>query len=214
LLRKRERHASQREREQQDDGGRQFPSHGFLRYPFTTTLLLVGFSRLNVRCFNLKLQIKWGRIMTEPAKKGDTVRVHYTGRLDDGQVFDSSEGGEPFEFTVGAGQVIPGFDEGVRGMNVGETRRIEIESDDAYGPHREELVQTLPRESINLDVEPQVGMNLVMQTPDGNQIPLSVTEVTDTNVTFDANHPLAGQKLTFDIQLVGNDGEGGSGGGE
>ncbi len=150
--------------------------------------------------------------MTEPAKNGDTVRVHYTGRLEDGQVFDSSEGGEPFEFTVGAGQVIPGFDEAVRGMNVGETRRVEIESDDAYGPHRQELVHTLSRDGINLDVEPQVGMNLIMQTPDGNQIPLSVTEVTDTEVTLDANHPLAGQKLTFDVKLVENDGGGSSGG--
>lgn len=149
--------------------------------------------------------------MTEQAKNGDTVRVHYTGRLEDGQVFDSSEGGEPLEFTVGAGQVIPGFDEGVRGMNVGETRRIEIESDDAYGPHREELVHTLSRDGINLDVEPQVGMNLIMQTQDGNQIPLSITDVTETEVTLDANHPLAGQKLLFDIELVGNEGSGGGG---
>ncbi|MCA1594386.1 MAG: peptidylprolyl isomerase [Acidobacteria bacterium] len=142
--------------------------------------------------------------MPEPAKNGDTVRVHYTGQLEDGEVFDTSKDGEPLEFTVGEGQVIPGFEEGVLGMQVGDTKRIEIEPDDAYGPRREQLVESVPREGMNLETEPQAGMNLVMQLPDGNQIPVAVTEVTDTHVTLDANHPLAGQKLIFDVELVEN----------
>jgi len=146
--------------------------------------------------------------MAEQAKNGDTVRVHYTGRLDDGQIFDSSrdeEGnGEPLEFQIGSDQVIPGFDAGVRGMQIGDTRRIEIEPDDAYGPRHDSLTQSVPRDGMNLDAEPQKGMNLVMQLPDGNQIPVAITDVTDTHVTLDANHPLAGQRLAFDIELISN----------
>lgn len=140
--------------------------------------------------------------MPETAKNGDTVLVHYTGTLEDGQVFDSSEGSEPLRFEVGAQEVIPGFDDGVRGMTVGEKKRIEIESDEAYGPRVDDLVQTVDRHSINLGAEPEVGMSLVMHLPDGNQIPVSVTEVTEQKVTLDANHPLAGQKLIFDVELV------------
>ncbi len=146
--------------------------------------------------------------MAEQAKNGDTVRVHYTGRLDDGQIFDSSrdeEGnGETLEFQIGSDQVIPGFDAGVRGMQVGDTKRIEIEPDDAYGPRHDSLTQSVPRDGMNLDAEPQTGMNLVMQLPDGNQIPVAITQVTDTHVTLDANHPLAGQRLTFEVELVEN----------
>jgi len=140
--------------------------------------------------------------MPEQAQKGDTVQVHYTGRLTDGQVFDSSDGGEPLEFEVGAGQVIKGFDDGVEGMNVGDKKQIEIEVENAYGERIEGLVQTVAREGLNLDTEPQTGMNLVMQLPDGNQIPVAVTEVTDDSITLDANHPLAGQKLIFDVERV------------
>ena len=136
------------------------------------------------------------------AKDGDTVRVHYKGRLENGDVFDSSEGGEPLEFQVGGGQVIAGFDAGVRGMTVGESRTVEIESDDAYGPRVEQLINQIGREGMNLESEPEVGMSLLMQLPDGNQIPLTITEVSDTHVTVDANHPLAGEKLIFDIELV------------
>ena len=144
--------------------------------------------------------------MAEPTKNGDLVRVHYTGRLGDGRVFDTSrDGGEPLEFTVGAGQVIPGFEEGVRGMSVGESKTIEIESDDAYGPHREGLVATIERARAKFPFEPQVGMNLLMPLPDGQQLEVVVTEVTDTHVTVDGNHPLAGKKLIFDLELVGND---------
>jgi peptidylprolyl isomerase len=140
--------------------------------------------------------------MPEQAQKGDTVRVHYTGRLADGQVFDSSEGGEPLEFTLGAGQVIKGFEDGVEGMTIGEEKQVEIESEDAYGERVEGLVQTISREGLNLGEEPRVGMNLVMQLPDEQQIPVAVTAVTPDSITLDANHPLAGEKLIFDIERV------------
>ena len=140
--------------------------------------------------------------MPEAVKNGDTVRVHYTGRLETGEVFDTSEDGEPLEFKVGSGEVIPGFDEAVRGMEVGGARTVEIEADDAYGQRREQLVATVEREQAQFPFEPQVGMSLMMQLHDGNQIPVTVTEVTDTHVSLDANHPLAGRKLTFDLKLV------------
>jgi FKBP-type peptidyl-prolyl cis-trans isomerase 2 len=140
--------------------------------------------------------------MPEPAKNGDTVRVHYTGKLEDGNVFDSSEGGEPLEFEVGSGQVIAGFDEGVSGMSVGDQKTIEIEPGNAYGERIEALVGTVERSGLNLGTEPHVGMEIALQLPEGQQIPVIITEVTDETVTFDANHPLAGQKLIFDIKRV------------
>lgn len=140
--------------------------------------------------------------MSDQAKKGDTVRVHYTGRLEDGQIFDSSEGGDPLEFQIGAGQVIEGFDEGVRDMKVGGKKTINIEADQAYGQRNDALLQTVSRASIELDADPQPGMQLIMQLPDGNQIPITVTAVTADSVTLDANHPLAGQNLIFDVELV------------
>ncbi|HUQ30786.1 MAG TPA: peptidylprolyl isomerase [Pyrinomonadaceae bacterium] len=143
-----------------------------------------------------------GEIMPEQAQKGDTVQVHYTGKLTDGKVFDSSEGGEPLEFEVGSGQVIQGFDNGVQGMSVGDKKQIEIEVGDAYGERVEQLVQTISREGLTLDTEPQAGMTLVMQLPDGNEIPVAVTEITEDSITLDANHPLAGQKLIFDVERV------------
>jgi len=143
--------------------------------------------------------------MAETAENGDRVRVHYTGRLEDGQVFDSSRDGDPLEFTVGGGEVIPGFDEAVRGMNVGDTKTVEIESDDAYGPRRDGLVTQIPREVAQFPVEPQVGMHFALPLQDGTQHPVVVTEVTDTHVTIDGNHPLAGEKLIFDLELVGKD---------
>ena len=140
--------------------------------------------------------------MTEPAKNGDRVRVHYTGRLEGGGVFDSSRDGEPLEFTVGAGEVIPGFDEAVRGLRVGDSRTVEIESEDAYGPRRDALVTQVSREAASFPVEPQVGMHFALPLQDGSQLEVVVTEVTDTHVTIDGNHPLAGQKLIFDVELV------------
>lgn len=143
--------------------------------------------------------------MPETAQNGDTVRVHYTGRLTDGQVFDSSADGDPLEFQLGAGQVIEGFEGGVRGMQIGDKKTIELEADSAYGERRDELVQAVSRGSINLETEPQVGMNLYLQLPNGNQIPVTITEVTPDSITLDANHPLAGKRLIFDIELVGRD---------
>lgn len=140
--------------------------------------------------------------MPEKVKDGDTVRVRYRGRLANGDVFDESPEGEPLEFKVGAGQVIPGFEEAVRGMSVGDKRTVEIETDDAYGPRNDALVNTVERSGMRLEHEPEVGMSLLMQLPDGNQIPLTVTGVTDTHVTLDANHPLAGEKLIFEIELL------------
>lgn len=143
--------------------------------------------------------------MEKQAEQGDTIRVHYTGRLESGEVFDSSEGGAPLEFEIGAGQVIEGFDQGVRSMTEGSKKRLIIEADQAYGQRNDALVQKVSRASINLDREPEVGMQLGLQLPDGNQIPITVTEVTPDTITLDANHPLAGSKLIFDIELVGID---------
>lgn len=133
---------------------------------------------------------------------GDSVKVHYTGTLDSGEQFDTSEGGEPLGFTVGAGQVIPGFDQALLGMQVGETKQVAIPVEQAYGERREELMQTIAREQFNLSgAEPQLGLVLEMRTPDGS-IPLVITELTDASVTLDANHPLAGQPLNFALTLV------------
>ncbi len=141
--------------------------------------------------------------MADAAQNGDTVRIHYTGRLTSGEVFDSSDGGDPLEFQVGAGQVIPGFDAGVRGMSVGDKKSIEIEPDDAYGPRVDALVNSISREGINLgEMQPEVGMNLIMQIADDQQIPVTITDVTDTHITLDANHPLAGEKLIFEVERV------------
>jgi peptidylprolyl isomerase len=135
-------------------------------------------------------------------KNGDTVKVHYTGKFDTGEVFDSSEGAEPLAFTVGAGQVIPGFDQALVGMQIGDTKDIVIEPEQAYGKRVEELVQTIGRDQFNLNgAEPEVGMAIEMQTPQGS-IPLVITEITDKTVTLDANHPLAGEPLHFSLTLV------------
>ena len=136
------------------------------------------------------------------AKAGDAVKVHYTGKLEDGTVFDTSEGSEPLAFTIGVGEVIPGFDQAVVGMRVGESREVIIQADDAYGERNEALSQTLNRDQIRLGVEPESGMNIEMHAPDGTVIPLTITEVTEKTVTLDANHPLAGLNLHFALQLV------------
>ena len=136
------------------------------------------------------------------AKDGDTVKVHYTGRLDDGTVFDSSVGEEPLEFTIGENDVIPGFEEGVVGMSVGDTKTITINSDDAYGPHRSDLVMEVARDQLPDDIKPEVGQLLEFRQPDGVVLPLVLTELSDDVVTLDANHPLAGKELIFDIELL------------
>ncbi|CUH89540.1 FKBP-type peptidyl-prolyl cis-trans isomerase SlyD [Phaeobacter sp. CECT 5382] len=139
--------------------------------------------------------------MTE-VKNGDTVKIHYTGTLTDGSVFDSSEGRDPLEFTVGAGHVIGGMDAGLPGMKVGDKKRLEIAAEDAYGPLNPEARQAIPREGIPDDIPLEVGIQLQMQSPEGHVLPVTVVEVTEATVTLDANHPLAGKDLNFDIELV------------
>ncbi len=136
------------------------------------------------------------------AKSGDTVKVHYTGTLQDGTQFDSSRGGEPLEFQLGAGQLIPGFENAVAGMNVGDTKTVTIPAEEAYGPHRPEMVQKFPRQDIPDSIELAPGITLMAQDPEGNTVRLTVVEFDDDTVTMDANHPLAGKDLTFELELV------------
>jgi peptidylprolyl isomerase len=136
------------------------------------------------------------------AKKGDSIKVHYTGKLDDGTVFDSSVGREPLDFTVGAGQLIAGFDEAVVGMAVGEKKSVRIEAEQAYGPHQPEMTLQAPRSELPADIQPELGMQLEASQEGGHSMVVTVVEVTDESVTFDANHPLAGKALTFDIEVV------------
>lgn len=136
------------------------------------------------------------------AKSGDTVRIHYTGTLDDGTEFDSSAGRDPLEFALGGGQVIPGFDSAVTGMSVGDSKTVTISPDDGYGPRHEQLVQQVPKSTLPEDIEPAVGLHLQSQTPDGQIMNLVVVEVAEELITLDANHPLSGQALTFAIELV------------
>nr|QNO54109.1 trigger factor [Methanosarcinales archaeon ANME-1 ERB7]QNO56591.1 trigger factor [Methanosarcinales archaeon ANME-1 ERB7]QNO56626.1 trigger factor [Methanosarcinales archaeon ANME-1 ERB7] len=139
---------------------------------------------------------------TAQAKVGDTIRVHYTGTLDNGTVFDSSVGREPLQFTIGLGQMIPGFDKGVVGLNLNESKTITIPADQAYGQYRADLVQVAARDQFPPDSELEVGQVLQVSQPNGQIILVTITNVTDTNVTLDANRPLAGKNLTFEIQLV------------
>ncbi|MGI9219447.1 MAG: FKBP-type peptidyl-prolyl cis-trans isomerase [Woeseiaceae bacterium] len=136
------------------------------------------------------------------AKSGDTVRVHYTGKLDDGTQFDSSAGKDPLEFAIGSGGVLPAFDSEVEGMTVGDSKSFKIEAEDAYGRRHDQLIQDVPREHLPEDMDPAVGMQLQAQGQDGQPINLVVTEVKDDTITVDGNHPLAGQALSFDIELV------------
>ena len=136
------------------------------------------------------------------AKSGDTVSIHYTGKLDDGEQFDSSEGREPLAFTLGTGQVIPGFEKAVDGMTVGEKKEVRIEPEDAYGPRHDQMVQEVPRSALPEDLVPEVGMGLQAQGQDGQTLNLTITEVSDESIMVDGNHPLAGQSLNFAIELV------------
>jgi len=137
------------------------------------------------------------------AKSGDTVKIHYTGTLDDGTQFDSSKGREPLEFEVGSGQVIPGFDKAVEGMEVGDSKSVRLEADEAYGQRHEQLVQEVERSMLPDHVNPETGMALQSSSPDGRVTQFVITAVTEETITVDANHPLAGQALSFDIELVG-----------
>ena len=138
------------------------------------------------------------------AKANDKVKVHYKGMLENGQVFDSSEGKGPLEFTAGEGKVIPGFDKGVLGMEVGEEKEVKIECKDAYGEKNPDLIKKIPKDSLPEDSRDKIapGMILAMQTPTGQQVPVKVEEVSEEDFTIDLNHPLAGQNLNFKIKVV------------
>ena len=136
------------------------------------------------------------------AKDGNTVKVHYTGKLDDGTIFDTSVEREPLEFTIGAGQMIPGFEGAVRGMQVGQVKTVNIPAEEAYGPHNEGMVLVVKRDELPENLNPVVGQRLQMQQENGNTAVVVITDVSDTTITLDANHPLAGKALTFEIELV------------
>jgi FKBP-type peptidyl-prolyl cis-trans isomerase 2 len=137
------------------------------------------------------------------AKKGDKVKVHYTGTLDDGETFDSSDGREPLEFELGAGHVIKGFDLGVDGMGIDEEKHIKIDAKDAYGEHDPSLQSDIPREGLPKDQEPKAGMQVMVTLPSGHQQPAVISKVTKDHITLDLNHPLAGKNLNFKLKLVG-----------
>jgi peptidylprolyl isomerase len=136
------------------------------------------------------------------AKRGDTVRINYTGRLADGTTFDTSEGREPLQFTLGAGQVITGLENRLEGMEVGSKDTVTIPADEAYGPRSEEAVQTVARTQLPKDIDVAIGTQLQARTPEGRVIPLTVVAADDNVVQLDANHPLAGKDLVFDVELV------------
>lgn len=136
------------------------------------------------------------------AEQNNTVKVHYTGKLSDGTVFDSSRQREPLEFQVGQGQVIPGFEQAVVGMTPGETKTATVAPEQGYGERRDDMVASVPKDNLPDDLDPEVGQQLQARDSEGQTIPVRVTEVGDEAVTIDANHPLAGQTLTFDIELV------------
>lgn len=136
------------------------------------------------------------------AQNGDTVKIHYTGTLDDGTVFDTSNGRDPLEFTLGEGQVIPGFEEAVLGMEVKEEKTFTIDCKQAYGPYNQEMVINVQRNQFPPDITPEVGQQLQLKQPQGQVVLVTVTNLTEDTVTMDANHPLAGKDLTFNVQLV------------
>jgi FKBP-type peptidyl-prolyl cis-trans isomerase SlpA len=135
-------------------------------------------------------------------KANDKVKVHYKGTLSDGVMFDSSEGRDPLEFTIGSGQIIPGFENGVIGMQVDESKTLNIPAAEAYGQPKAELILEVPKSQLPPEINPEIGLQLMSQTPDGNQTPLLVTEVKEDTIIVDANHPLAGKDLIFEITLV------------
>ncbi len=136
------------------------------------------------------------------AENGNKVKVHYKGSFDDGTVFDSSEGKDPLEFELGSGQVIPGFDKNIEGMELNEKKTIKIPSQEAYGERRDELIMDFPKSEFPNDINPEVGQQLQMQNQEGQVFNVLVTGVSGESVTLDANHPLAGKNLNFDIELV------------
>ena len=137
-----------------------------------------------------------------PIKKGDKVKVDYTGTLEDGKVFDTSEGKQPLEFEVGSGQIIKGFDNALIGMEKGQEKEIKLEPADAYGDPNPQLVKKIPKDKLPEGQDPKPGMALMLKTPDGRQFPARIAEVTDKEVSIDLNHPLAGKTLNFKIKVV------------
>lgn len=135
-------------------------------------------------------------------KSGDTVRIHYTGTLSDGTTFDSSQGRDPLQFEVGSGQIIPGLDKAMPGMTVGDKKTVQVPADEAYGQSNPEARQDVPRSEIPAEIPLDLGTQLQVQAPGGQVMPVTVVAVTEEVVTLDANHPLAGKDLTFDIELV------------
>ncbi|MDK9706538.1 MAG: peptidylprolyl isomerase [Desulforhopalus sp.] len=136
------------------------------------------------------------------ARRGDNVKVHYTGKLSDGTVFDTSSGREPLSFSLGSGQVIAGFDEAVLGMTIGESKVVHIPIDKAYGERKEELVMQVPIEQVPPDLQPEIGLRLEMGGMNGEIVRVVVTEISKTHITLDANPPLAGKELTFELELI------------
>lgn len=138
----------------------------------------------------------------DAAQQGNTVRVHYAAKLDDGTLIESSQEQEPLEFTIGEGRIIPGLEEAVVGMAPGDQKTVEVEPDRAYGHHREDLIVDVSRSKLPEDLSPEVGQKLQMQSEQGQTFPVTVTEVFEQEIRLDANHPLAGRSLTFDLELV------------
>ena len=139
--------------------------------------------------------------MTQAAA-GQTVRIHYTGTLDDGSTFDSSIGRDPLEFQLGSGQIIPGLDNAIVGMAIGDSKQVAIQPADAYGEREEGMIQSVPVSALPDDIQPAVGMQLQGQSAEGQVTQFVITEVNDESITVDANHPLAGKVLHFDVELV------------
>jgi peptidylprolyl isomerase len=138
----------------------------------------------------------------QQAKKGDKVKVHYHGKLTNGNTFDSSEGREPLEFEIGGGMVIAGFDDGVTGMIIGEKKTVNIPADQAYGPKQEEMIMEFPKDRFPADMVPEVGQQLNMNNGSGQNFPVVIVEIKEEIVVLDANHPLAGEELVFDLEMV------------
>ncbi|MBP6385905.1 MAG: peptidylprolyl isomerase [Pseudarcicella sp.] len=136
------------------------------------------------------------------AKTGDKVAVHYTGKFADGIVFDSSEGRDTLQFQLGTGMVIKGFDEGITGMTIGDKKTVNIPAKDAYGEANPESIITIPKSEVPADMQVEIGMQLTMNDENGNMLDVTVTDLTEQSITLDANHPLAGKDLIFDIELV------------
>jgi len=141
-------------------------------------------------------------IIMSQVKANNTVKVHYTGKLTDGQIFDTSEGKEPIEFVLGQGQLIPGFEQGLIDMKVNEKKTITIAKEEAYGEVNEQLIQEVDKANLPQDMEPKVGMGLVSKSPEGQEMNLMIVDVKENSVVIDGNHPLAGRDLVFDLEVV------------